>query len=827
MEHPLATGRIAKNVEILIQLADFLNIDVYLRGLYQLQVRLYASVPSERGASRKRRRLDAIPTTQVHHITLLPFVTEPLRNAQSTGFPSTTVKRTQCPIHPRKTCSWRCRPDQSDTTPNVWVSKSFLISRANEQASVQSGIVFRFDADALAADAKEPNAQDDPSGVWDAIMEVEIWHCEDERTTNWEDFEFQQTRRFRLANVLAPPVTAATRLHQYAGVHFGGAFFSSCNFLVSSCVTGYRVIGIPPICQQQRTPRESSLDLSAAQMLPKLWRRVTGWTGVTLTNDENTLANAMSLCLTAPDASAFSIPRLASRPGRSIWELYSNLLLRSLETFLEGVAATVEGYPYSMTFNTADDHATLSVRRLHRLFESTLRDPNSRAHWDPGSLDLLKRQDRLEFVRLCRVRIDGFLRAGHSYAALEAGLITVLHGIADMSENVWGDFVRDAGMLPLAEVLIRRTNWARSNVTMLRKHVLPSSGIESLQQGVTLHHRTLNCPLVLEEQHKPIPLLIDHSAPVSYFDRPGTPVSPTRVFEPGRSPSISASVFSESFGRWGTANGPLIDEDASIMGLISPRSIGSDPGTPSASEFGDTAGASEVPDGAQTRGRHLIVFVHGLLGSAYDFRQYRNKVILARQNLNLPAHDLVFLNSNSNEDDTFDDISALADNLVAEINEFVESERIRVGRMSFVCHSLGGIIARCAIEKSGMDAYRDTYESFTTMATPHLSVGLTSNRLLSALASLYQYLDRSPCVDQLLLRDNPDKRECLLYKLATHTSSALGSFKRVRLLAGAQDGYSALGTALILDSAHGRIRPSSSSTDRLGSSSEEGAPWWT
>ncbi|KAI8906080.1 putative serine esterase-domain-containing protein [Powellomyces hirtus] len=384
-----------------------------------------------------------------------------------------------------------------------------------------------------------------------------------------------------------------------------------------------------------------------------------------------------------------------------------------------------------------------------------------------------------------------------------------------MVREVWRDFLRGAAMLPMTEISMKRAAWGRSYISMLRKHILPPSAVGDLNQvkqyvrSITHQHRASSKSLVIEDNPKPIPIIINHTTPTGYFERPGTPIS---LNQPARSPSISTSVFSESF--WPLSSGHEIDDDASVRGLMSPRSVKSDGGgggTPGVSEHYDAytrAIERGLQDTTQFRGRHLIVFVHGLLGSAWDFRLYKNKILLARHNLGLPCNDIVFLNSNSNEEDTFDDISTLADNLVSEIVEFVEMEMIRVDRLSFVCHSLGGIIARCAIEKPLMATFYDKYNTFTTFATPHLSIGVTNNRLLAMLASMYQYIDKSPCVDQLLLRDAQDKRDSFLYKQAMRTT-ALGHFKRVRLLAAAQDGYAGLGSALILDSGHGRLRPGS------------------
>jgi hypothetical protein len=108
----------------------------------------------------------------------------------------------------------------------------------------------------------------------------------------------------------------------------------------------------------------------------------------------------------------------------------------------------------------------------------------------------------------------------------------------------------------------------------------------------------------------------------------------------------------------------------------SPEMIPQSPSTPSVLDIGTTS--TPVPSG-----HHLIVFVHGLLGSSFDLRQYRNRVQTALHLFDLGGEhsDHVYLISSVNEDDTFDDIEVLADKLVDEILTFIAENDISVERM--------------------------------------------------------------------------------------------------------------------------------------------------
>jgi len=90
---------------------------------------------------------------------------------------------------------------------------------------------------------------------------------------------------------------------------------------------------------------------------------------------------------------------------------------------------------------------------------------------------------------------------------------------------------------------------------------------------------------------------------------------------------------------------------------------------------------------------HLIVLVHGFQGNSEDLRLFRN-------NISLLFPTAIFLNSSSNEENTNANIEDLGYNLANEINNFISSnyESIEgVSKISFIGHSLGGVIIRTAI----------------------------------------------------------------------------------------------------------------------------------
>ncbi|KAJ3019175.1 UNVERIFIED_CONTAM: hypothetical protein HDU68_010799 [Siphonaria sp. JEL0065] len=154
--------------------------------------------------------------------------------------------------------------------------------------------------------------------------------------------------------------------------------------------------------------------------------------------------------------------------------------------------------------------------------------------------------------------------------------------------------------------------------------------------------------------------------------------------------------------------------------------------------------------------------------------------------------------SEVNEEHTLNDISVLADRLASEIVTHVREKKIFVEKLSFVCHSLGGLIARCAIQTETMNPFREKFETFISLATPHLSLYFHNNSLVGSALKLYQFVGKSKCIDQLNLKDiSGDPRSSLLYKLAMGEENGLYKFKHVKFFGSPQDGYVPITSSLL------------------------------
>uniref|UniRef100_A0A7S2DDI5 DUF676 domain-containing protein n=1 Tax=Octactis speculum TaxID=3111310 RepID=A0A7S2DDI5_9STRA len=119
---------------------------------------------------------------------------------------------------------------------------------------------------------------------------------------------------------------------------------------------------------------------------------------------------------------------------------------------------------------------------------------------------------------------------------------------------------------------------------------------------------------------------------------------------------------------------------------------------------------------------HLIVFIHGLMGSSRDFHACAKLLNSPRKN----SVRIYLARSCEHYFGTYDGIEAAGSRLAREIIEAARSTA-DFSRLSIVGHSLGGMFARQALyvlytmHKDFLETVQ-VLETFVTMATPHLGV---------------------------------------------------------------------------------------------------------
>lgn len=133
--------------------------------------------------------------------------------------------------------------------------------------------------------------------------------------------------------------------------------------------------------------------------------------------------------------------------------------------------------------------------------------------------------------------------------------------------------------------------------------------------------------------------------------------------------------------------------------------------------------------------------------------------------------------------------------LASEIKTFI-LENISgqsLHRLSFIGHSLGGVIIRAALPR--LSDYRSKFHTFMSFSSPHLGYQVNASSVIGAGMWLLQKMKNSNCLKQLAMTDHSDPYETCLYKLSL--IGKLDCFENVLLLSSRQDSYAPYESARI------------------------------
>ena len=124
--------------------------------------------------------------------------------------------------------------------------------------------------------------------------------------------------------------------------------------------------------------------------------------------------------------------------------------------------------------------------------------------------------------------------------------------------------------------------------------------------------------------------------------------------------------------------------------------------------------------------------------------------------------------------------------LANEVKGFLQnSSSIFIDKISFVGHSLGGLIIRASLPY--LSALQDRFYSYISLACPHLGCLNNESKLIDAGMWILCKIKQSLLLNQLVLKESKDMRHSLLYTLSKE--QGLGWFKKVYFFSSSQDSY--------------------------------------
>eukprot|EP01102_Stenamoeba_stenopodia_P015874 TRINITY_DN5483_c0_g1_i3.p1 TRINITY_DN5483_c0_g1~~TRINITY_DN5483_c0_g1_i3.p1 ORF type:complete len:1451 (+),score=359.94 TRINITY_DN5483_c0_g1_i3:282-4634(+) len=181
---------------------------------------------------------------------------------------------------------------------------------------------------------------------------------------------------------------------------------------------------------------------------------------------------------------------------------------------------------------------------------------------------------------------------------------------------------------------------------------------------------------------------------------------------------------------------------------------------------------------------HLIVFVHGLAAGRFELRLFKNYL---RTVLDYVQQYEYLLCTSIEGLTVTESIASLGNRIATEVaNEIEEFKKRgkRIAKISFVGHSMGGVIIRAALKEEPLRPYLRSMHTYISLSSPHLGT-VGSTKLMSSASWVFQKLANSQSLSELRMCDGDSIEDCFLWKLSVN--DPLGYFVNVLLVSSEQD----------------------------------------
>ncbi|KAI9203221.1 putative serine esterase-domain-containing protein [Polychytrium aggregatum] len=749
--------------DVAIQLGCFQNIDMFQRGFYSIHCHLRPEIDSNeaRKVSIKPTLLEssspqastvdgtALPSLPV--LTNQSYMKDLSNPEQYSVFPHHIYERCVCPSTSHRhthECYSSKHIAASTKVVQVYASKVFYVSQPSERIVLHCGCLFRIDIEPSFADASSDQA-DCRYYAHDWILEVDLYFSSDESINSPRELKYRQSQQFILKNILGVKADHKRIVFSYAPIIFDGTYFSFCDLIACTAPLGFHFNrDEPPNLSRATTVRSGQKDQKEApawycfsncldffppalfsprnKVNPKLLK-AKGSSSKNLIGyqAEPTMLKLESMKLNL-GSNRPSVVLLWNHHKRIIFDSIYELLSFQSDVSQLGQAKP----PLFADLKSIVARTQESLRAICEEFYPPLDYAgvcDSSLYTETKSLtDITTIQESVQTVVLKWIEVN------QSRISEWNVLNPISQGISTLISGVWHQFLASFLMQSMKKIADLRFKFCQHRFLYIRDHVRL---IESSSDRTIPRSSVLASVPRSSESVKPIPTTTSKSS----FQMSST--------EPDEEKSLHHASRMSSRDHY-----RKITESLTRRQNIAEEAC------------------------------HLVVFVHGFLGSSYDFRQYRNRLKLMMALLGEMGCNMAYLISQSNESNTLTDIEALGKSLASEVESYIKES---------------GIIARCAINQPEMDRYRPFFYNFMTFGTPHLSLILHSNMILTTAMSFYQRIQNIQSLKQLNMQDHRDPKQTLLFRLSSQ-QPGLTDFQSVRLVASEQDGYvhypSALGT---------------------------------
>ena len=137
----------------------------------------------------------------------------------------------------------------------------------------------------------------------------------------------------------------------------------------------------------------------------------------------------------------------------------------------------------------------------------------------------------------------------------------------------------------------------------------------------------------------------------------------------------------------------------------------------------------------------------------------------------------------------------MGEKLADEIHQYIGKNNLgpNLSRITFVGHSLGGLIIRAALPY--LERYKSRMHGYMSLCSPHLGYMYKSSKLISTGMWFYKNWNKSIALNQLSMADDKNIEKTCLFKLSQ--MNGLEWFKHIILISSYNDSYSPFDSARI------------------------------
>ncbi|KAL9646453.1 hypothetical protein ABK040_006450 [Willaertia magna] len=233
----------------------------------------------------------------------------------------------------------------------------------------------------------------------------------------------------------------------------------------------------------------------------------------------------------------------------------------------------------------------------------------------------------------------------------------------------------------------------------------------------------------------------------------------------------------------------------------------SEPATPSKSdEIFVSVTSPCLESNSDKRGNHLVIFIPGYRSNHYNFICFKT---IAAAHFN-DSHDFYIVRNldtlQKSKEYSSISIREMAELITNEIYTYIFESEVFYTKISFICHSLGGIILRAALYyyEDVWQKYFSYFNTLICMSVPHLGIGnrvssksSTGSNIVKAGLWFLKSLKGEQCLREIYIEDKKsiENKDFSIYDLAT--SNTLSNFNNIILVASEQDTYVPIESALI------------------------------